>query len=566
MIRKDLLRVSRRGGYRPAFVAGDPDARRLAARAIGVFQGHVGERRGDLDAALSALEREADDFKLVRGLASLLEREAGFETRAPIPPERARRVAFESAEAVLADGLSPSDEDASPRPDDGVATEPESDGVATEPDSTAVDADDERAAVLKRAADRLGVTPEEIEASLYADRDVNRVLVEFDPRWDPDDLLVQYDLSLAQTALFDATEVRVRSTDPKALVSAAKRLGLLYEIRVREGDGPTDREVVVTGPDALFRRTRRYGTAFARLLRTVAATADEWTLSADIDDRGREYLLELADDDVSVPGVEPLAEPAFDSGVEADFAARFRALDLDWTLTREPEPLRVDPGDSADGDAAAGDSADGASGDPAPRVMIPDFAFEYRHADFRVFFEVMGFWTPEYVEKKLAQLADVEDVDMIVAVDESLGVGEAVAARDHRVITYSGTVRVKDVVDVLREYEAELAEEVTADLPAEFVPDDDAVAVADLAAEFGVPVDALDDVSFPEHRRLGGTLVRPSVLERVADRIEEGMAFGDAEDALADAGLTDASAALSALGYRVAWEGLDGGTVREKAE
>ncbi len=497
--------MSRRGGYRPQFVAGDPDARRLAARLIGVHQGHVGERRAALDDAVTDLEREADDYKLVRGLASLLEREAAFETRAPVPPERARRVAFESAEAV---------------------------GVA---------GDAEREAALARAADRLGVGPADIEASLYADRDANRVLAGFDPRWDPEELLVQYDLSLAQTALFDATEVRVRSTDPKALVSAAKRLGLLYDIRVREDEGPTDREVVLTGPDALFRRTRRYGTAFARLLRTVAATAGEWTLEADIDDRGREYLLELSDGDVSVPGVEPLAEPAFDSGVEADFAARFRALDLDWDLTREPEPLRV-----------------------GSRVMIPDFAFEYRHADFRVFFEVMGFWTPEYVEKKLGQLADVEDVELVVAVDESLGVGEEVAARDHRVVTYSGTVRVKEVVDVLREYEADLAAEVTAGLPAELVPDADVVAVEDLAAEHGVPTDALDDVAFPEHERLGGTFVRPEVLAAVGDDIEAGMAYGDAEDALADAGLTDASAALSALGYRVEWEGLGGGTVREK--
>ncbi|WP_348613640.1 DUF790 family protein [Halobaculum rarum] len=516
MITKDLLRVSRRGGYRPQFVAGDADARRLAARVFGVYQGHVGERRADLDEALSALEREADDYKLVRGFASLLDREATFETRAPLPPRRARRIAFEAAEAV---------------------------GVTS---------DEERPAALGRAGDRLGVDPADIDSSLYADRDANQVLAAFDPRWTPAELLVQYDLSLAQTALFDATEVRVRSTDPKALVSAAKRLGLLYEIRVREGDGPTDREVVITGPDALFRRTRRYGTAFARLLRTVAATADEWTLEADIDDRGREYLLELDDGDVAVPGVEPLAEPAFDSGVEADFAARFRALDLDWDLTREPEPLEV---------GARG--GDGASAEVGASVMIPDFAFEYRHADFRVFFEVMGFWTPEYVEKKLAQLADVEDVELVVAVDESLGVGEEIAARDHRVVTYSGTVRVKDVVDVLREYEADLADEVTADLPAELIPEADVVGVDDLAAEHGVPGDALDEVSLPEHERVGRTLVRPAVLDRVGDEIEAGMAYADAEAALADSGLTDASAALSALGYRVAWEGLGDGTVRE---
>ncbi|MFT4885589.1 MAG: putative nuclease of restriction endonuclease-like RecB superfamily, partial [Natronomonas sp.] len=98
MLTKDLLRVSRAGGgYHPQFT--DPDDADLAARVLGVYQGHVGQRREDLKAALTDLEREADDFKLVRGFAKLLEREATFETRAPVDPIRARTAAFEAAEA-----------------------------------------------------------------------------------------------------------------------------------------------------------------------------------------------------------------------------------------------------------------------------------------------------------------------------------------------------------------------------------------------------------------------------------------------------------------------------------
>ncbi|MFW5903640.1 MAG: DUF790 family protein, partial [Halolamina sp.] len=85
MLTKDLLRVSRRGGgYRPQFAT--RKHRPLAARVIGTFQGHVGERREKLDAALADLEADSPDFKLVRGLAKLLEREATFETRAPVDP------------------------------------------------------------------------------------------------------------------------------------------------------------------------------------------------------------------------------------------------------------------------------------------------------------------------------------------------------------------------------------------------------------------------------------------------------------------------------------------------
>ncbi|MFB6251277.1 MAG: DUF790 family protein [Halobellus sp.] len=517
MLRKDLLRVSRAGGgYHPQFV-GRAD-RPLAARVIGVCQGHVGEPRHRLEAALEDLERDADDFKLVRGFAALLQRKAEFEMRASLPPARVRRVAFEAAESVG-------------------------------PVVTAAD----RLEALDAVADRLGSDRETVEESLYADRDRNEVLAAFDPRWDPEQLLVQYNLSLAQTALFDATEVRIRSSEPKRLVSAVKRLGLLYEIRrLNEGDGSSDgteaRELVVTGPDALFRRTRRYGTAFARLLRSVAATA-EWSLTATIDDRGTERELHLGPDDVSVPDVEPVTEPTYDSGVEADFAARFSNLDLDWALSREPEPL------------AAG-----------ARAMIPDFAFDYDPGEatadspsFRVFFEVMGFWTPEYVEKKLDQFGSVaDDVELLVAVDESLGVGEEIEALDHRVVTFSKRVRVKDVVDALYEYESDLIARAAAALPGALVPDRDVISLEDVADERGVGVEAVESVSFPEHERVGRTLIRPAVLTAIDADIEAGMSLSDAEETMAKHSVEDVSAVLSRLGYRVAWEGLGGGSVEPK--
>jgi hypothetical protein len=538
VLTKDLLRVSRRGGgYDPQFVG--RAERPLAARVLGVYRDHVGETRASLEAAVEAVERDADDFKLVRGFAALLDRAATFETDAPLPPERARRAAFEASEAMA---------------------------VTTEAD---------RRRALARAADRLGSDADAVERSLYADRGVNQVLVAVDSPWDPDDLLDRYNLSLAQTALFDAREVRIRSSDPRALVSAVKRLRLMYELRT---DGET-RELVVTGPDALFRRTRRYGTAFARLLRTLVK-APGWRLEATIDDRGTDRELVLSGEELSLPDDDPVAEPSFDSGVEADFAARFSNLELDWEVIREPEALAT-----------------------GTRVMIPDFAFDYRPAgstraatdldaaeaatdadtgadsdptadsdagpdasahDFRVYFEIMGFWTPEYVEKKLRQLRDVEDVELLVAVDESLGVGEAVADRDHRVVTYSGHVRVKDVVDVLREYEVDLVADAAASLPHTLVPDDDAVSLSNLAARYGVSEDALDDVSFPEHERVGRTLVRPAVLARVDDGLEAGMSLEAAEAVLESSGIDDASALLSRLGYRVEWEGLGGGVLRSK--
>jgi len=196
--------------------------------------------------------------------------------------------------------------------------------------------------------------------------------------------------------------------------------------------------------------------------------------------------------------------------------------------------------------------------------MIPDFAFDYRYGEFRVYFEVMGFWTPEYVDKKLGQLETVEDVDLIVAVDESLGVGEEIEAADHRSIPYSGSVRLKNVVDVLRGYETDLLEEAGADLPDVFCPDEDVTTISAVAESYGVSEDAIEQRAFPDHEQLGRLLVRPAVLSAVGEELSEGMSLAEAESILSEYGLTETSTVLSAVGYRVAWEGLSGGVLETR--
>ncbi len=497
MLRKDLLRVSRAGGgYQPQFA--DSGQRRLAARVLGTFQGHLGHPRHELEAALADLETEADHFKLVRGFTALLEREAVFETATPIEPATARRAVFDAAEAV---------------------------GIVSDAD---------RQEALTQAGTSLGVSATAVAESLYADLEERQHLTSFESPWDPHALVAQYNLSLAQTALFDATEIRVRSSDPKALISSIKRLGLMYEILNTEAG----RVVVVTGPTHLFRATRRYGTRFSRLLRTVAKST-EWSLEAAIDDRGTDRTLTLSHEDIRVPDADPVATVSFDSAVERDFATRFEGIDLEWTLVREPEPLST-----------------------GSRVMIPDFAFEYNHSNARLFFEIMGFWTPEYVEKKLTQLEHLEDVDLLVAVDRSLGVGEEIASHDHRVIEYTGRVRLKAVRDVLREYETGLVAESAASLPATLEPREDVLSLTALADRHGVSEAAVESKSFPAHERVGRTLVRPAVLTALAEALESGLSLEAAEAQLEAVGLTETSAVLSRLGYRVEWDGLAGGTIR----
>ena len=55
--------------------------------------------------------------------------------------------------------------------------------------------------------------------------------------------------------------------------------------------------------------------------------------------------------------------------------------------------------------------------------MIPDFAF--RHPDGRTaLFEIMGYWRPEYLRRKLQKLRQAQRRDLIIAVSSNLNVSE----------------------------------------------------------------------------------------------------------------------------------------------
>jgi len=77
MLTKDLLVVRRlraRGRIHPRFVdPQSPKLQELAQSVLELFEGHVGRRRWELQERLEELETHKT-FKLVRGLAQLLER------------------------------------------------------------------------------------------------------------------------------------------------------------------------------------------------------------------------------------------------------------------------------------------------------------------------------------------------------------------------------------------------------------------------------------------------------------------------------------------------------------
>lgn len=197
MLATEHIRVKRRKGTMKPIYASEEELG-LAKTLVAVHLDAVEKTRRDLKKSVSDCEELGYDYKLVRGLASLLEERCAFESRAIISPLKARKAVFGEAGRTV---------------------------VATE---------EKRNRVMANAAFRLGISTLELEQSLYADLDDEQTLAGFEEP-EPLDLLKEYNFALvvALVAHGKRLEVSYKGRD-NGLKDAVGRLG---ESRVSSSGG-----------------------------------------------------------------------------------------------------------------------------------------------------------------------------------------------------------------------------------------------------------------------------------------------------------------------------------------
>ena len=428
----------------PLFIdPADEQYRKTARELLQLFEAHLGEPKGELEDAIDELTVADTDYKIVQGLAKLIRDECAFETVAPADPRAIRRRLFERAN--------------------------ESYPVVRQP---TLGEDTRKLDVYSAVADELGLTLEESYRGMYADLEANKRLVKLGTRTadaygmgtDSDSgsgttttqltgtndeeyeetpltvdwLLHRYNLALAQAVLYDASELRVRVWDHFGTVfSYVKLFGLMHRIypidatgeRVASTNEAAGYEAVLDGPASLFRKSRKYGIRMANFLPALPH-CNRWELDAEI-------LVNEAADETRQLSLDHMAGlqtyysggRRFDSDVERTLATKWERATTEWELVREDDVL-----------------------DLGAEVMLPDFALE--HPDGRrAIFEIMGFWTPEYLSEKLEKIHAAEMDNLILAVSEQLDcASEDFGAAAERVLWFKTGIHVYDVVDLAEEY------------------------------------------------------------------------------------------------------------------
>jgi uncharacterized protein len=376
MLPTDLLMHRWRGEtVVPQRLSLDDESLAIATTLIELFHSYQGSTRGELNQQLQELEGEATDYRLKRGLAHLLSNAfSTFETVSPLEPPMLRdRVFARSAQSI-----------------------PSSTATAQTLMAVAVDLTQE-----------LGqeVLPEQVKQGLYADLNENQILTQFD-RPTPESLIHRYNLSQVQGVFYRASQVCINAhrNDPGEYKLLFRYMKLFQLMTYIEGDADTGFTLTIDGPTSLFNASTRYGLAMAKLLPALLHVT-KWDLTSELQikdqfsgDR-RKGRFSIAADCGLVSHYPP--GKTYDSMLEQSFVERWEKSKTAWRLEREVDLVAI-PGS----------------------VMIPDFRVV--HPDGRTYLlEIVGYWRPEYLRKKFAQVQKSGRSDLILAISERLNLEKA---------------------------------------------------------------------------------------------------------------------------------------------
>jgi predicted nuclease of restriction endonuclease-like RecB superfamily len=506
LLPSNLLTVWRRKGtIQPRYAKPSTENLQVAKKLIEAYKHGVGKKKSTLKKVPGTLEDEGYDYHLIRGLSLLLDRRSVFMCTSQADPAVLRQKIFQTTGKT------------------GPATTPE-----------------QRRTTLENVAAQMEIASQELEDAMYADLESELILQDF-KQVSPQNLLEKYNLSLAQTLLFDSTELRFTvSANWQKIFFKTKKLGLIY-------DAYKDNEiwVKIDGPASLFKLTRRYGTAIAKLLPTIVASP-KWTVEAKIlwKFTNEIYTFKLESWKHSSLFGDKQPVEAYDSVVEEDFAKRFAALRSDWQLKREPEPVIV-----------------------GKRVLIPDFSFEREGA--KLYLEVVGFWTTEYLKRKIEKLKKTQE-RMLVAVDESLACERLTKLEQQQslnIIYYRNKIPLPPVLRYLEDsYKEVRAQQIEFLKNLNVTFTEPVIKFEEFGKRTGVSTEAaraaLTEKTPSNYTVLPDSLIRKDKLEQVREKLDQQiaekgkLALNEAAK-IARTEQVDLTAAIQTLGYKIIWHGIN---------
>ena len=385
LIRSDQLKTKQlQADYHWLTVAGELTA---------LINQHIGQSRAVLNAALRDYEGDSVDYAVIRGLTAVLLNRATFDNQPALNPTELRQKLFTQGPVTSKTNL-----------------------FQTQT----------RADLIREAATEYQLSTTQIESALFADLLEEQILQDAGSLITPKELIQRYNLEVARGVLYWAKEVQIHVEDSyQDIFRYIKLMRLMHTIT----PAATGYDITLHGPISPFvTSTIRYGLQFARFMPALLL-CDNWRMEAQVRPPNADKFVRYQLDDNTELRSYFQGSDGFASQLEASFAAEFEAkfnqTERVWELAYEDELILL------------GDT-----------VMIPDFSFTHRKNGRRALLEIVGFWHPNYVRRKLEKVQQAARSDLILLVYESANVSAeaftAVSAGE--VLKFKNKPVLKDVL------------------------------------------------------------------------------------------------------------------------
>ncbi len=374
----------------------DPFWQQTAADLIALLHSHIGQPQVDWERALENYEGERLDYIVVRGLAKVLTDAAVFTPLATrISPGMLRERLFSYGPVCMTSQL----------------FQPQT-----------------RDDIIKCVADELSISSQQVEAALFADRHTSYLLTDVGPEWTPEGLLARYNLELARAVLYWANHVQIEVHGGyKDLWKYLKLFKLMFWARPLQDGYVID----LDGPISPFVSTTiRYGRQFAAFLPALLL-CERWHMVATVYSPLTQLMTTYRLDHTLPLLTHFRRSGPFDSRLESDFAHEFEEKFGDkrgqWVLTREDEVLLL-----------------------GETVMIPDFTLTHKQRGHRVLIELVGFWHPDYLRRKVEKVRAAQCHSLLLLVYERVNLSaEALQDIPSEVLYFKQKPVLKDVMSAV---------------------------------------------------------------------------------------------------------------------
>jgi predicted nuclease of restriction endonuclease-like RecB superfamily len=604
----------------PRFCTADDSVLHLASKIIKEFEESWKnkEKKLFLTERIALLESEYNDYKLARGFYTLLERRCIFSKIKEIKTD-SKGIA--SNVYVNNDNLH-----------DPVSIRKELFEESSKRGFALTEFG--RREIIDTVASKINVPSNDIVDVMWSDLEENLVLEWFDAI-SPEQLLAWYNLSLMQTLLFNCTKLEFSVTGGsnwKHILRGIKRLGLMYNLQyialedekqsthideidydnrdikfINTNNTDTKNNPIIIcsldGPLSIFKLTDRYGTSIAKILPSIISS-DTWSLRAWIVRKtmslGKKiYEFKISNNDAPPLSREPYYNKEndkerkrtlytakessqliyFDSGVEEKFSTRFEQSATGWKLIREPDPLILSNG----------------------KALIPDFAFEKYGT--RIYLEIVGFWTKEYLEKKIQKIADLTKdirtgnnaVDFFIAVNDAgyassnSNIKEKLAwekiissiSKERLIFYKNDKVPVKPFLDYLKSIDVKMIETLANNNSVKLLTEIEnyafnntaIISIDEIADKYNLPIESALRIITTSHKNdnssisnpndkyvVAGTyLISKSKLSELGSLFDRITKFTDACSILEQNNIPESChiEIISKIGYDVLWQSMD---------